>query len=67
MTASPDFAFVKTQACRDAQVNNCAEVATNRPGVVAVRSTLRPDVVVEFSREEWADLTAAVGAGEFAA
>lgn len=67
MTSPPDFAFVKTQACRDAQVNNCAEVATNVSGVVAVRSTLRPNVVVEFTREEWADLTAAVGAGEFTA
>ncbi|MFD3516069.1 DUF397 domain-containing protein [Streptomyces sp. NPDC058657] len=67
MTALPEFAFVKTQACRDAKVDNCAEVATNRPDVVAVRSTLRPNVVVEFSREEWVDLTAAVSAGEFTA
>jgi hypothetical protein len=63
----PEFTFVKTAACRDAQVNNCAEVATNRPGIVAIRSTVRPNMVVEFTREEWADLTTAVNGGEFTA
>ncbi|MEU2393205.1 DUF397 domain-containing protein [Streptomyces sp. NPDC007369] len=61
----PEFEFVKTAACRDPKVNNCPEVATNVPGVVALRDSSRPDMVVTYTSAEWADLTAAVKAGEY--
>ncbi|MEU3048515.1 DUF397 domain-containing protein [Streptomyces sp. NPDC006984] len=49
MTERPEFEFVTTAACRDARVNNCPQVATNVPGIVALRDSDRPDVVVTFT------------------
>ncbi|MGW3388208.1 DUF397 domain-containing protein [Streptomyces cinereoruber] len=63
--ALPEFEFVKTAACRDARVNNCPEIATNVPGVVALRDSNRPDIVVTYTAAEWADLSAAIKGGEF--
>ncbi|MFJ3901789.1 DUF397 domain-containing protein [Streptomyces sp. NPDC090025] len=63
--ALPEFEFVKTAACRDPKVNNCPEVATNVPGMVALRDSNRPDIVVTYTAAEWADLTAAIKGGEF--
>lgn len=65
MSAVPEFAFVKTAACRDAQVGNCPEVATNVAGLVALRDSNRPDIVVTYTSAEWADLTAAIKGGEY--
>jgi hypothetical protein len=65
MTREPEFAFVKTAACRDARVDNCPEVATNIPGVVALRDSDQPDTIVTMTVAQWADLTAAVKAGEY--
>ncbi|MFE4874856.1 DUF397 domain-containing protein [Streptomyces sp. NPDC056682] len=65
MTEQPEFAFIKTAACRDAKVNNCPEVATNVPGVVALRDSDRPDTIVTMTAAQWSNLTAAVKAGEY--
>ncbi|MFB7912531.1 DUF397 domain-containing protein [Streptomyces sp. NPDC056061] len=61
----PEFEFAKTAACRDARVNNCPEVAINVPGIVALRDSDRPDTIVTMTAAQWADLTAAVKAGEY--
>ncbi|WP_405999847.1 DUF397 domain-containing protein [Streptomyces sp. NBC_00829] len=62
---APDFEFFGTQACRDARVNNCPQVARNVPGVVALRDSERPDIIVTMSEVGWASLAAAIRAGEF--
>ncbi|MGA5868653.1 DUF397 domain-containing protein [Streptomyces cinereoruber] len=63
--AQPEFQFVRTAACRDARVNNCPEVATNIPGVVALRDSKRPDTIVTMTAADWVALTDAVKAGEY--
>ncbi|HEX5596345.1 MAG TPA: DUF397 domain-containing protein [Micromonosporaceae bacterium] len=63
MSAVPEYAFVS--ACRDPKVGNCPEVATNIPGVVALRDSERPKEIVTMSPGGWADLVAAVKAGEY--
>ncbi|WP_432086752.1 DUF397 domain-containing protein [Streptomyces sp. bgisy095] len=65
MSKLPEFEFVRTAACRDKRVGNCPEVAVNVPGVVALRDSNRPDMVVTYTAAEWADLTAAIKGGEF--
>ncbi|MEV0438070.1 DUF397 domain-containing protein [Streptomyces spectabilis] len=65
MTVRPEFEFVRTAACRDAKVNNCPEVATNVPGVVALRDSKRPETIVTMTAAQWVDLTVAVKAGEY--
>ncbi|MGW1928276.1 DUF397 domain-containing protein [Streptomyces sp. NPDC001919] len=65
MANRPQFEFVKTQACRDARVNNCPEVATNVPGIVGIRDSESPDHVLTLSVEDWTTLAAAVKAGEY--
>ncbi|MER5775844.1 DUF397 domain-containing protein [Streptomyces sp. NPDC002039] len=65
MSGVPEFDFVKTAACRDAQVGNCPEVALNVPGVVALRDSERPETIVTMTAEQWSGLTAAVKAGEY--
>ncbi|MEY9968768.1 hypothetical protein ABIA33_006855 [Streptacidiphilus sp. MAP12-16] len=65
MTIHPSFEFVRTAHCRDRKVNNCPEVATNVPGVVALRDSERPATVVTMSPESWRTLVAAAKAGEF--
>ncbi len=46
-------------------VENCPEVATNIPGVVAFRDSNAPDTVVTMTAESWALFTDAVKAGEY--
>ncbi|KOG07066.1 MULTISPECIES: DUF397 domain-containing protein [Streptomyces] len=65
MAKRPEFEFVKAQSCRDPQVSNCPEVATNIPGVVAIRDSKTPDHVLALSVEDWTTLTDAVKAGEY--
>ncbi|MER5970048.1 DUF397 domain-containing protein [Streptomyces sp. NPDC002055] len=65
MTERPEFEFVTAAACRDARVDNCPEVATNVPGIVALRDSKRPDSIVTMTAADWATLTDAVKAGEF--
>ncbi|MCP3756030.1 DUF397 domain-containing protein [Streptomyces sp. TBY4] len=65
MPESPAYEFVSAVACRDARVNNCLEVAQNVPGVVALRESAAPGVVVETTPEKWAAFVAGVRAGDF--
>jgi hypothetical protein len=65
MTERPAYEFVGMAACRDARVDNCPEVATNVPGVVAFRDSAAPDTVVLMAPESWALFTRAVKAGEY--
>jgi hypothetical protein len=65
MDASLEFEFIGTQACRDKKVGNCPQVATNVPGVVALRDSNRPDTIVTMTTADWATLATAVKAGEF--
>lgn len=45
---------------------NCVEVATNLPGIVAVRDSKdKGGPVLVFGRAEWAAFTAGITAGEF--
>ena len=44
----------------------CAEVAVDGEAVL-LRSSLRPERIVSFERDEWAALCEAIRAGEFAA
>jgi hypothetical protein len=44
---------------------NCVEVASNLPGVVAVRDSKNPDgPALAFSPDEWTAFLAAIQAGE---
>jgi hypothetical protein len=61
----PEFEFVSASACHDKKVGNCIEVATNVPGVVALRESENPGTVVETTPERWAVFVAAAAAGEF--
>ncbi|MFD5429512.1 DUF397 domain-containing protein [Streptomyces sp. NPDC127084] len=65
MGTVPEFEFIGTQACRDARVNNCPQVARNVPGIVALRDSEQPDTIVTMTEDGWANLTAAIRAGEF--
>ncbi|MBT2510055.1 DUF397 domain-containing protein [Streptomyces sp. ISL-98] len=65
MTDRPQFEFVSAAACRDARVDNCMEVATNVPGVVALRESAAPGVVIETTPEKWATFVEAVRGGEY--
>ncbi|MGW7411671.1 DUF397 domain-containing protein [Streptomyces sp. NPDC054863] len=65
MTSVPEFEFSAAAACRDARVDNCPQVATNVPGVVALRDSERPDTVVTMTPEQWVTLADAIKAGEF--
>ncbi|QDY79313.1 DUF397 domain-containing protein [Streptomyces qinzhouensis] len=65
MHTAPGFKFVSAAACRDPKVGNCPQVATNIPGVVALRDSERPDTIVTMTPDQWVTLTDAVKAGEF--
>ncbi|MDH2392143.1 DUF397 domain-containing protein [Streptomyces sp. HNM0663] len=66
MANRPDFVFVGVSMCRPRSgVQNCPEVATNVPGVVAFRDSDDPDTVVTMTTESWALFTDAVKAGEY--
>jgi len=48
------------------QGQNCVEVATNLPGIVAIRDSKNPDgVELVVSVEGWRALTTRIKAGEF--
>lgn len=60
------FEFVGMSACRPRSgVENCPEVATNIPGVVAFRDSRDPETVVTMTAESWSLFTEAVKAGEY--
>ncbi|WSB00629.1 DUF397 domain-containing protein [Streptomyces sp. NBC_01794] len=61
MTPAP----LQRDPARPLPANNCPEVAINVPGIVALRDSDRPDTIVTMTAAQWADLTAAVKAGEY--
>lgn len=66
MAERPAFEFVGMSACRPRSgVDNCPEMATNVPGIVAFRDSSAPDTVVTMTVESWALFTNAVKAGEY--
>ncbi|MFD9688085.1 DUF397 domain-containing protein [Kitasatospora sp. NPDC059088] len=65
MTARPEFEFVTIAACQNTVRKACPQVATNIPGVVALRDSERPGEVVTMTREAWAEFTSAIRCGEF--
>ncbi|MDI3405743.1 DUF397 domain-containing protein [Streptomyces cavernicola] len=65
MTVRPDFEFVSAAACRDKRVGNCMEVAVNVPGIVALRESVNPDLVIETTPEKWTAFVEAVRGGEY--
>lgn len=66
MTEGPAFEFIGMSACRPRSgVNNCPEVATNVPGLVAFRDSSAPETVVTMTEESWGLFTDAVKAGEY--
>ncbi|MEV6594627.1 DUF397 domain-containing protein [Streptomyces acidicola] len=66
MSERREFEFVGMSACRPRSgVQNCPEVATNIPGVVAFRDSSAPETVVTMTAESWALFTNAVKAGEY--
>lgn len=65
MPAVPEFEFRTSAACTYENNNpRCVEVATNVPGVVAVRSSVTGQTV-EFTAAEWCDFLAGAKLGEF--
>lgn len=66
MTERPEFEFVRMSMCRPRpRINNCPEVATNVPGIVAFRDSIDPATVVTMTAESWTMFTDAVKAGEY--
>lgn len=66
MTALPEFEFRTSTKCSyDNSDPRCVEVATNRPGTVAVRNSTAPGKTVEFTTAEWTDFLAGARLGEF--
>lgn len=54
------------KSSRSGTNGNCVEVATNLPGLVAVRDSKDPSgPVLSFSPEEWATFLDGVKGGEF--
>lgn len=59
-SACIEVSFAKSSFCES---NTCVEV--ERGDTVQVRNSANPDVVVSFSREEWAAFVAGMKNGEF--
>ncbi|GGU17018.1 DUF397 domain-containing protein [Nocardioides albus] len=65
MTAIPEFEFRTSTKCSyDNSDPRCVEVATNRPGKVAVRSSITGKSV-EFTSDEWTAFIDGAKVGEF--
>lgn len=58
------FEYRSSTRCSDGCGGCCVEVATNIPGVVALRDT-KTGTTAQFTPAEWAAFTAGVKAGEF--
>ncbi|WP_063348678.1 DUF397 domain-containing protein [Streptomyces sp. MJM8645] len=65
MSKRPEFEFVTIAACQNTVRKACPQVATNIPGIVALRDSERPGEVVTMTPEAWAEFTSAIKAGEF--
>lgn len=65
MHKADEFTFRTSSACKyDKKDPRCVEVATNVPGVVAVRSSANGRTL-KFTAEEWADFLDGAKLGEF--
>lgn len=58
------YEFRTAAACGGACTEGCVEVATNVPGIVAVRDS-KTESVMQFTRREWNDFLSGARAGEF--
>lgn len=60
------FEFRTSTKCSyDNSDPRCVEVATNRPGTVAVRNSTSPGKIVEFTTTEWTAFLLGAKVGEF--
>jgi len=62
MTASQPAAWARSRFCES---NMCVEVAQVAESEIVVRDSKNPDVVLRFSRAEWAAFIAGARAGDF--
>jgi hypothetical protein len=58
------FEFRTAEACGGPCAEGCVEVATNIPGIVAIRDT-KTESVMQFTPKEWEDFLAGAKGGEF--
>lgn len=58
------YQFRTAGACGGPCTEGCVEVATNVPGIVALRDT-KTEAVMQFTPQEWADFLAGAKGGEF--
>lgn len=58
------YEFRTAAACGGPCTEGCVEVATNIPGIIALRDT-KTDAVMQFTPQEWNDFLAGAKAGEF--
>ena len=58
------FEFRRASACGGPCSEGCVEVATNIPGVVALRDT-KTEAVMQFTPKEWEDFLSGAKGGEF--
>ncbi len=58
------YEFRTAAACGGPCTEGCVEVATNVPGVVALRDT-KTETVMQFTSHEWKDFLTGAKAGEF--
>jgi hypothetical protein len=58
------FEFRTAAACGGPCTEDCVEVATNIPGIVAIRDT-KTESVMQFTPKEWGDFLAGAKGGEF--
>jgi hypothetical protein len=58
------YEFRTAVACGGPCTEGCVEVATNVPGIVALRDT-KTETLMQFSRQEWGDFLRGAKAGEF--
>ncbi|MGK5533570.1 DUF397 domain-containing protein [Streptomyces sp. URMC 129] len=58
------YEFRPATRCGGPCTEGCAEVATNVPGIVALRDT-KTATVMQFTVQEWSDFLAGAKAGEF--
>lgn len=68
MNASPDLSRAewKKSSFSNGQGGNCVEVATNLPGIVAVRDSKYADgPVLTFTPDEWRAFLAGAARGQF--
>ncbi|QNP72107.1 DUF397 domain-containing protein [Streptomyces roseirectus] len=58
------YEFRTAAACGGPCSEGCLEVATNVPGIVALRDT-KTGTVMQFTPQEWADFLTGAKSGEF--